>query len=350
MVQDALERIGHLAEVDVLPTEPSPLSFGYRNKIQLPIIASSDCLALGLYARHSHKVIEIDHCLIHTPIGEETLKVLRCLLAQANIPPYLPHNRQGELRHVLLRTALSSQEVLCVIITARRPHAKLYSLAQELMQSVPKVKGVVHCLNRQPGNTVLTAHYTPLAGTPYIQDHLCGLTFKISAASFFQVNPLQCEKLYRYALKEAQLHPESVVLDGYCGVGTLALLAAQQSKQVVGIESVPMAIEDANQNSQRNAIHNVSFLCGRVERLIGSLETIDVALLNPPRKGCDETVIRELVKKGPRKIVYISCNPATLARDLYLFKQLGYPTRTVCPFDMFPQTAHVECVATLDRS
>lgn len=334
-VIDALERIGKLT-VPVAVCLPSPQTLAYRNKIQLPVNAQR---RLGLYAFNTRELVELDTCPIHCTLGERALQcVQRCLLA---------YPKPLTLRHVLIKTAVHMGQVLVILVTQDK--TPLTSLAEQIVQAMPAIKGVVQNSNSSSGNTVLGKTFEPLVGQGWIEEKLCGLTFKVSPASFFQVNPAQAEILYQTVLSLAQLTGEETVLDAYCGVGTLALLLAGQAKSVIGIESNPDAILDAQVNAKRNQVHNARFITGLAEEKMACIGAIDVAILNPPRKGCERAFLDRLVEKQPKRILYISCDPATLARDLSILEQKGYKVRTVQPLDMFPQTMHVEIVAYLTK-
>lgn len=332
-VIDAITRIGKLNPSIVQKCFASPLPFSYRNKIQLPVRDTT----LGLYAKNSHALISVDHCLIHCELGEEVFRRIKALIRQTPVP----------LRHVLIKSAISTQEVLVVLVTSK--NIVPMDLALRIKQEIPKVKGVIHNIHTGPENVILGDIYHTLVGESHILERLCGLTFSISAASFFQVNPLQAEKLYLKALELADIQPTDTVLDAYCGVGTLSLIFARQAKKVIGVECVPEAILDAKENAERNHILNIEFTCANSEDFIHSLSNIDVLLLNPPRKGADPSFLEGIKKLSPKKIIYISCDPATLARDLAVLETYGYKAEIVQPFDMFPQTSHVECVVKLGR-
>lgn len=335
-VIDAIKRIGKI-EIDVLPCIPSPQPLGYRNKIQLPV---GEKHRLGLYARNTHDLIEIEKCGIHCSLGEKAFHQIQKILK--NCPPV------EDLKHILIKTAIHTEQVLIVLITKSERSPTF--LANRIFQSMDEIKGVVQNINPSERNTILSSNFRLLAGEGWIEEKLCGFCFKVSPASFFQVNPLQAEILYNQVLLFAQLTGQERVLDAYCGVGTLALLLAKEAKEVIGIEIVAEAIVDAKENARKNAIENVFFFCAPAEEKIGSLDPIDVAVLNPPRKGCEMIFLKALAEKNPDRIVYVSCDPATLARDLQILKQLGYQLKVVQPFDMFPQTVHVECVALLYKT
>jgi len=331
-VADALERIGKLTGFTVLPCEPSPSPLHYRNKIQLPMDGNG---RLGLFARNTHEIVPIEHCLIHCDLGQKAFEHVQRIISR------YAYN----LRHVLIKTGVHTSQVLVILVTAEKQ--LLTDLATEIMKAMPEIKGVVQNINPAEGNVVLSDNFRTLAGQGYIEERLSGLVFKVSPASFFQVNPVQAEKLYQKALEFAELSGKEIVLDAHCGVGTLSLFLAQHAKEVIGVECVKEAIADAEHNARLNAISNVQFQCAHTETFIGSLEKVDVAVLNPPRKGCERAVLESLVKLKTSRIVYISCDPATLARDLQFLCQNGYQVDAIQPFDMFPQTAHVETVVKL---
>ncbi len=339
-VVDALERIGKFIAIEVLPCRPSPNPLGYRNKIQLPVVCSSSGIKLGLYAKSSHDLVEIERCYIHSALGEEVFHHLLRLLKPFS-------QKEVGLRHVLIKSAIHTDQVLVVLVTKGSATQALRKIAHALMECCPKVRGVVQNINNAAGNTVLGEESHVLEGEGAIEEKICDLSFKVSPASFFQVNPFQAEELYKKALDFAQLTGEETLLDAYCGVGTLSLLFAQRAKRVVGVECVPAAIADAEENAQKNQITNVEFICDDAEHFIEKLSAVDVALLNPPRKGCAVSFLQRLVELAPRRIVYISCDPATLARDLAFLGERGFHIETVQPFDMFPQTAHVETIVSL---
>jgi 23S rRNA (uracil1939-C5)-methyltransferase len=336
-VVDALERIGKV-KVDVAPCEPSPDPFSYRNKIQLPVVVDSN-LRVGLYAFNSHQIVEIDRCYIHCDQGEETFRAVKAELLQS---PEVAAN----LRHILIKTAVATRQTL-VIFVMKESIAGMDLLSQRLMKRLPHLKGVVQNDHPLSGNTILGKNYQTLAGQAYIEETICGLTFKISPASFFQVNPKVAEKLYLKVIELCSLSGHETVLDAYCGVGTLSLILASRAAQVIGVEQVSEAIVDARHNAEQNQILNAKFYCSLAEEFIQAVASIDVAVLNPPRKGCDTLLLNKLAELHPSKIVYVSCDPATLARDLAFLQGRGYRVNTAVCFDMFPQTVHVETVVSL---
>ncbi len=333
-VVDALQRIGGFIHPQVLPCLPSPSSLGYRNKIQLPVVWDNGKKTIGLYRKQSHEVIPIEHCFIQCPQGEEIFALIKQRLT---IP---------SVRYVLIRNAVFNDEALVVLVTDGRFSEEIKAFGKQLMQAHPLIKGVIESVNTRNDNVILGKRFRTLVGRPYLVETLNGKKFKLSASAFFQVNPAQTEKLYEKVLSFAAIRPNDTVLDAYCGVGTLALFAADQARRVYGIECVAPAIENALENASLNQITNCSFTCGYAEKMMDRFDA-DIVLLNPPRKGCDPSLLEALIKKQPRTIVYISCDPATLARDLALLSPT-YQIKKIQPVDMFPQTMHVETVVKLE--
>lgn len=347
-VVDALERIGKFKDFPVKECKASPKSLHYRNKIQIPIIPSEQGLRFGLYSRNSHDLVDMQNCYIHCEEGEAVYQKIQEILKTSTLQAFDYKSGIGEIRHLLIKTAVATQEVLVVLVSALEPTAELKRAAERIVSEIPSVKGVVHNFNPDRDNTVLGAVYTTLAGSDAIEEVLCGIRFKVSPASFFQVNPAQAELLYQAAIAASQVTELDTVLDAYCGVGTMSLLFAKKATRVIGVEAVPEAIDDARYNAQKNGIANARFHAALAEEFIAkSEEKVDIVVLNPPRKGCDPSLIEKVGTMSLKRIVYVSCDPATLARDLRLLAEKGWKLESVEPFDMFPQTAHVETVATL---
>jgi 23S rRNA (uracil1939-C5)-methyltransferase len=341
-VEDALQRIGGFADLKISPCTPSPNPLYYRNKIQLPVAYSQEGLIIGLYARGSHDIIPVEKCYIHCATGEKVFDSAQKILREMAKPS------RGELRHLLIRTAIHENAVLLVLVTTGIEKGWLQEVAEKIMSSNPEVKGVVENVNRRTDNVILGTEYKLISGVATIEETLCGLRFRLSPHAFFQVNTPQVENLYRAAIGMCDLAGNETVVDAYCGVGTMALLAASSARAVVGIEYVADAIRDARYNAELNNIKNAQFEVGAAEDLLKTIPKMDVVLLNPPRKGCDEKLLETVLKKLPRIVVYVSCNPATLARDLKTLSS-KYQVEEVKPFDMFPQTSHVETVVKLRR-
>lgn len=345
-VQNAVTKFSNLENLEVAPCEPSPRPFHYRNKILLPVRGTQNAIEIGLYARNSHELVDIDACLVHCPLGEQVFQKVVSLVKNSSIAPYDHATEQGNLRFIQIKTAETTGEVLVTLIAKEKDPEQL-SLAKQILEACPEVKGVVLNLQPDPGNTALGTHFETILGQEFVEEIIHGKRFKVSPASFFQVNTDQAERIYAKAIELAGLTGKETVLDAYCGVGTLTLCCASHAAEITGIECVPEAIQDAKANASRNQITNATFICDQAEQAIHTLGPIDIAFLNPPRKGCEASFLHELARKKPKTIVYISCDPATLGRDIGILHTLGYRPDTFYPYDMFPQTAHVETLVKL---
>ena len=333
-VQDALQR-------SVRPCVASPEVLGYRNKLQFPARRGASGLDLGLYAVGSNKLVDIATCPVQCMSSDAVYREVRGILQRSGIVAYDQRTHSGELRHLLIKSAVHSGEELVVLVTNGAPTPLIERIAHEIMAAAPSVRGVVHNAQTAPNNVVLGSEYTTLSGQGWIHERMLGRTFKISAGSFFQINTRQAEQVYRMAMEF--VGQADVVLDAYCGVGTLALLLSRQVKRVVGVEWVEQAVEDARENARLNGIQNATFVQGAARMV----EPADVVVLNPPRKGCDAELLEAIAAGGVKRVVYISCEPTSLARDVTRLEALGYRVEVVQPFDMFPHTEHVECVVKL---
>lgn len=346
LVKDALKHIGALPDAVVLPAIASPEPFHYRNKIQLPVAKADGAVVTGFYRRGSHDIVPYDRCMAHHPSMEETVLRIRTLLQSSQVEPYNEASGKGTLRHFIIR-ANGKGEQLIGLVTTGRQNAAVSFLAKEIQRSIENVVGVLESINKKAQNVILGDKTILLAGTAFLLEELEGLTFKISLPSFFQVNLNTAKLLYRTALSFAEIDNNSRVLDAYCGIGTMSLMAATLAKHVIGTECVPQAVRDAQENARLNKLSNAKFVVGKVEENVHLFKDIDIALINPPRKGLDSRVTDAIDEFGPKRLVYVSCNPATLARDVRLLK--SYKLLKVQPVDMFPQTMHVESVALLER-
>ncbi len=343
-VAESFKRIGKI-EIEVLPCIPSPSPLEYRNKIQLPVRKEG----IGLYQKNSNSLVAIEACKIHCPLGEQAFHTVKEVIKQHAITPYNPITGTGELRHILIKSAIRTGQVLVILVSNGGVSEKLKSIARTIMEKDSAIKGVMHNKQTEQNNVILGKVTTLLHGKETIQEELMDLKFNVSPASFFQVNPPQAEQLYAKCLELASLDGSEVVLDAYCGVGTLTLLFAKHAREAIGVECVPQAIEDAKENARLNGITNTRFHTALAEKFIGTVKQVDIVLLNPPRKGCDPALLHALKPLNPKKILYISCDPATLARDVKVLQEFGYHVDTVQPFDMFPQTAHVETLVLLTQ-
>ncbi len=351
-VRENLRRIGGYTGA-VEPIVPSPKVDGYRNKAQFPLAMQNGKLSAGFFAPRSHRVIDCRDCRLQPPVFGTILRVVADWVEANGVPIYDETTRRGLLRHIYIRRGERTGEILvCAVCTTDRlPHAQ--ALCDALLRAVPQIRSVVLNVNPDDTNVILGKTCVPLAGDGYIEDVLCGLRFRLSALSFYQVNALQAEALYEKAAEYA-VPDGATVLDLYCGAGTIGLTMARRAKTVIGVEIVPEAIEDAKENAQRNAVGNARFLCAdaaqAAENLLREGIRPDVIVVDPPRKGCAPELLQAVFRFAPERLVYISCDSATLARDVAVLREGGYAVQSVTPFDMFPRTGHCEVVVSMSRA
>ena len=352
-VADNIERIGKLTGVVVHPTLGMKEPFYYRNKAQFPVKMKDGKVQIGFYAQRSHDIVDIQKCYIQDPVNDEIIKIVRNYIEKYNVSVYDEERHKGLIRHILTRVGFQTKEVMvCIIINGQDiPHKD--KLIAELTK-IPNIKSIVLNHNTQKTNVILGDTITTLWGQDYITDYIGDIKFEISPLSFFQVNPMQTKVLYEKALEYAKLSGDEVVWDAYCGIGTISLFLAQKAKKVYGVEIVEAAIEDARRNAKINNIENVEFFVGKVEEVIPALYEekgikADVIVVDPPRKGCDEALLETMAKMQPKRIVYVSCDPGTLARDLKILSEKGYKVEEAQPVDMFAHSVHVECIAGIRR-
>ncbi|NLU25374.1 MAG: 23S rRNA (uracil(1939)-C(5))-methyltransferase RlmD [Clostridiales bacterium] len=347
-VQDALARIGG-SNVAVEKIYGAADTRHYRNKSLYPVAADGK---VGFYRARTHQVTEVRRCLIQSEAADAAAEGLRQWLNTYHIAPYDEKTGKGLVRHLYIRTNGAGQALLCVICNGEKlPYEK--ELAVLLRQAVPSAVGVVLCVNTRPGNAVLGQRYRTLWGEDTLMDTLCGLTFRLSVPSFYQVNRAQAEVLYGLTVDFAGLTGKETVLDLYCGTGTITLVMARQAGRMIGAEIVPQAIEDARENARRNGIENAEFFCGDAGDIAEHLSREglrpDVVCVDPPRKGLAPQVVETVASMEPRRVVYVSCDPATMARDVKHFASLGYEARRAAAVDLFPGTANIESVIMLEK-
>ena len=351
VVEQALKRIGGLDEVVVHPIIGMENPWHYRNKTTVPVGEKNGKLVAGFYRPRSHKIVDTDDNVIHIEEINEAVRVVKEAAIRLGIPPYNETEHTGVLRHIMARYGLATGELMVGVITRTEELPHKEELVEEIVSRLPKVKSVIQNINPKRTNVILGEESKVLWGNEVIYDNIGDIRFAISAHSFYQVNPVQTKVLYDKALEYADLTGEETVIDAYCGIGTISLFLAKKAKKVYGIEVVPEAIEDAKRNAEQNGITNTEFLVGKAEEVIVDLAeegiAADVVVVDPPRKGCDEVLLKTIIEMKPKKVVYVSCNPSTLARDLRILEDGGYRTLEVQPVDMFPQTTHVECCALL---
>ena len=326
----------------------------YRNKGIFAVAEQDGKAVYGFYRERSHELVPMESCRIQNPLSSRVTAAVTAFMNARRIPAYREDTGRGTVRHVFCRQAVNGTDAIACIVSARGFGSETEALIEELRKACPGLTGIVLNINKTHGNTVLAGDFYTLWGEAEMHDVLCGHSFSIAPQAFFQVNPPQAEKLYRQALAYAALRPDSLALDLYCGAGTISLCLAEEAEKVIGAEIVPEAIENARANAARNHIDNVEFLCADAGEAAAALAQRglkpEVVVVDPPRRGMDETAIRAVCDMAPERIVYVSCNPATLARDVLRFSAQGYSLRAATAVDMFPRTCHVECASLLTKT
>lgn len=341
-VQDCLRRIGKL-DMPIEDCIGNEEIQRYRNKALFPVTSAG----IGFFAPRSHRLIPVEQCRIQHTINDKILQVVAGYMQEFAIPGYDEASHTGTVRNIFTRTAAATGEVMVAIVTRTPdlPHKQV--LIQRLTEA--GATSIIQNINPNKTNVALGKESIQLYGKPYITDKIGDLMFEISLHSFYQVNPVQTKRLYDKVVEFAEFHGTETVFDLYCGIGTIALYVARHVKKVIGVECVPAAIENAKRNAELNGIQNADFLVGKTEEEAKKLGRADVVIVDPPRKGCDMALLQAMRDIAPEKIVYVSCNPATLARDLQILQEFGYTTVKAQPLDMFHRTAHVETVVLMSR-
>lgn len=355
-VMDCINRIGKIESFIMHPTVGMEDPYGYRNKVQLPVGLCNNTnnnIAIGFYAQRSHEIINMNVCYIQDEVADEVVKLTRKWMRNNDVAPYNEEDSTGSVRHIMVRKAFKTGEVMIVLVTNGEDFNGKEEFISTMTKNIEGVASIIQNVNIDSTNVVLGKKCITLWGKDTIVDYIDKFKFNISPLSFFQVNPVQTEILYNTALEYAGLTGEEIVFDAYCGAGTISLFLAQKAKKVYGVEIIPEAIKDAKQNAIENKIDNTEFIVGEAEKVIPELIEqgiiADVVLVDPPRKGCEKSLLEAIAQMAPKKIVYVSCDPATLARDLGVLVDLGYSVQHIQPVDMFPQTAHVETVVLMSR-
>lgn len=352
-VKQTISRIGKLNDTLVHPTLGMENPFRYRNKAQFPIQKIDGKTVIGFYKKKSHDVIPTDKCIIQHDVNDKIIKIIKTYIKAYNVSIYDEKTHTGVLRHLVTKVGFETKEVMVVLVANGKKLPYLNELASVLKENVPGFKTLVLNTNREKTNVILGKENKVIYGDGKINDYIGDLVFEISPLSFFQVNPSQTEVLYNKALEYAELKENDTVFDIYCGIGTISLFLAQKAKKVYGVEIVGDAIKDAKINAKLNKLENTEFFVGKAEEVVPKLykegKTANVVVVDPPRKGCEESVLDTIVSMEPDKVVYVSCNPSTLARDLAYLDERGYKCKEIQPVDMFPHTMHVESVALLYR-
>jgi len=351
-VMEALAHIGKLPQIPVNETLRADDPWNYRNKMQFPIGLHKNRLVVGCFAQGSHRIINTENCHIQHNANNELANAVREIAEKLHIPVYNEDTHKGILRHIVGRVGRSN-DLMAIIVTATKQLPRAKDFVRMMRERLPNLVSVHQNIQTYRNNVIMGRDTQLLWGRSTIIDSLGRLNFHISPRSFFQVNTRQAERLYEQALAYADLHGTETVIDAYCGTGTITLFLAQKARKVYGIEIVQPAILDARKNARDNHVKNAEFIVGDATAVMPALYKQgirpDVVVVDPPRAGCTETVLRTFANMKPQRIVYVSCNPATLARDLAILKDLGYITQEVQPVDLFPQTSHVENVALLMR-
>ena len=339
-------------KIEIQKTLGMEKPYYYRNKAQYPVGKNSEGKAqIGVFANRTHEIIPIQECYIQNKKSQEVAKFVIEFINANNISVYNEKTRKGLVRHIVTKVGVKTNEIMCVLVINGKEIPKEKELVTEVTKKFPEVKTIVKNINTQNTNVVMGKENIVIYGSGYIKDQLGKYIFKISPHSFYQVNPIQAENLYNIGVQAANIDKNDIVFDLYCGIGTISLFMAQYAKKVYGIEIVEQAIQDAKENAKINNIKNAEFIAGDVENVLDDLINVkkvipDVIMIDPPRKGMDNKSVENILNIKPKKLVYISCNPATLVRDLAKFEE-EYEVKTIKPVDMFPFTSHVECVAVL---
>ena len=356
IVKDCLERIGGINNANEIINNIIGMDepYNYRNKAQFPVKKNvlRDYADIGFFSKRTHDIININNCNISHEINEKIINIFRNFINK-NIKKYSPYdeiNHSGLIRHIFTRVGFYTGEIMvCIIINGDN-----FPDCEELINKLTQIKNMTSIMlniNKTKTNVILGEKNKILWGKDYITDYINNQIFKISVNSFYQVNPVQTEKLYNKILEFAEVDKNNICIDAYCGIGTISIIFAPYVKKIYGVEIVPQAIKDAIENAKLNNITNAEFISGKSEEIIPEIinggETIDLLIVDPPRKGCDIKLIESIIRTKIKKIIYISCNPATLSRDIKLLTQEKYKLKRVQPVDMFPHTMHVECIAEL---
>lgn len=353
-VKDCVSKIGKLDPSIVKYPLGMEEPWRYRNKVQLPIGLINGEVKIGFFAPRSHDIIDMESCLIQDEIGDKVVKLTREWIEKFNIRPYNvdgEYDEKGIVRHIMIRRGFTTNEVMIVLVTNGETLPHKEEFVDLMVKNIPGIKSVIQNINSKKTNVILGLESKTLWGEDTISDYIGDFRFNISPLSFFQVNPTQTEVLYGKALEYANLTGNEEVFDAYCGTGTITLFLSQKAKKVYGVEIIQQAIDNAWINAKENKVENVEFFVGESEVVIPDLINkgvkADVVVVDPPRKGCDKKLLDAITNIDAKKIVYVSCDPSTLGRDLQVLEENGYKTLEVQPVDMFPNTSHVENVAKL---
>lgn len=349
-VIDVLKRIGH-CDVAVNDCMMMDDPWFYRNKVQVPVGKIENHVITGFYKQHSNDIIPMDICYIQNEESNRVVNRVRELLEEFHIEPYDKVTHQGNIKHILTKQGYYTRELMVVLISKNKKIPHIFKIVNQIKKEFPHIRTKIQNINPREDNVILGDKEIILYGNGYIEDQLLGLTYRISLKSFYQINPIQVERLYRKAIEYAEFKKDDVIIDAYCGIGTIGLSCASMVKKVYGVEIVEQAIEDAKNNAKRNHIENVEFYAQDAGEFMVDFAKrgihIDVVMVDPPRKGCSQTFLDQLVTLLPEKIVYISCDVSTQARDIAYLQEKGYQAKICQPVDMFPHTNHIENIVQL---
>jgi 23S rRNA (uracil1939-C5)-methyltransferase len=352
MVKDVMERIGGFKDLLIHDAIGMEDPWRYRNKAQFPVGFTKD-VVIGFYANRSHDIIDTDKCVIQDKINDKVIKIFKEYIRRFNIPVYNEATHKGLVRHIVTRKGFKTGEVMVCIVVNGESLPETEYLVEKLISKVPEIKSIVLNINKRQSNVILGANNITIYGEGAIFDYIGKFKFRISPNSFFQVNPVQTDVLYSKALEYAALTGKETVFDAYCGIGTISLFLSEKAKKVYGVEIVSQAIQNAKENAVLNGVDNVDFILGESEKIIPDMHKkgikADVIVVDPPRKGCEQELLDVIVEMQCPRVVYVSCNPATLARDMKFLVEKGYTVKEVQPVDMFPHTVHCEAVALVVR-
>ncbi|MGM0124087.1 23S rRNA (uracil-5-)-methyltransferase RumA [Enterococcus sp. AZ194] len=350
-VKNVMKKIAKMPDVPVYETLGMENPVGYRNKAQIPVRRVDGELVTGFYRKNSHQMIPIEDFYIQDPEIDQAIVTIRNILQRFDVRAYDEEKHKGMLRHIIVRRGHYTHEMMVILVTRKEKFFKSDVIAETINKEIPEVVSVIQNINEDKTNVILGKENRVLFGKDHMLDQLLGNTFRISPQSFYQVNTIQAEVLYQTAIDFAELTKSDVVIDAYSGIGTIGISLADKVKDVYGVEITPEAILDAQINAEKNHVDNAHYQVGKAEVVMKKWQEREinptVVIVDPPRKGLAESFIQSTAEMKPNKVVYISCNPATLARDLKLFKELGYKTEKIQPVDLFPQSYHTEAVALL---
>lgn len=342
----------NLDNVEVFDTIGVSNLYNYRNKTAFSVVENNGEVQIGTYAKKTHDIIDIEKCLLQDEICDKVLSVIKCIFKKYKIKPYSGVSKSGNVRHIVIRKN-NHKQIMLIIVTNENEIKNSKKICDELVEKIPEIETIVQNINKTHGSQILGSKNNILYGNGKIVDYIGDLKFIISPHTFFQVNAEQTLRLYAKAIEYADISKNDKCFDLYCGIGTISLLAAKRANKVIGVEVVEQSIKDAKENAKNNGLCNAEFYTGKVEDVLPKLNKkgyrVDTIILDPPRKGCDKNVIKTICDIKPKKVVYVSCNPSTLARDVKLMEEQGYILKKIQPVDMFANTMHCEVVTLLQR-